>query len=78
MGAGVEGATSGNLRGDIVVWSKSKGIYGGISINGSVVAPKNDTNADFYGRDVRVQDILANRVSNPAARRLQANLNAAF
>jgi lipid-binding SYLF domain-containing protein len=78
MGAGVEGATSGNLRGDIVVWSKSKGIYGGISINGSVVAPKHDTNADFYGRDVRVQDILANRVSNPAARRLQANLNAAF
>ena len=78
LGAGVEGATSANAGGDIVLWSKSKGIYGGISINGSVVAPESDTNADFYGRDVSVSDILANRVSNPASRRLQSNLSAAF
>lgn len=78
LGAGVEGATSGNMTGDIVLWSKSKGVYGGISINGSVVAPESDTNADFYGRDVSVPEILSNRVSNPAARRLQSNLNAAF
>jgi len=78
LGAGVEGATSGNLSGDIIVWSKSKGVYGGVSINGSVVAPESDTNADFYGRDVGVGEILANGVRNPATRRLQSNLNAAF
>ncbi|HWA29730.1 MAG TPA: lipid-binding SYLF domain-containing protein [Rhizomicrobium sp.] len=78
LGAGVEGATSGNLTGDIVLWSKSKGVYGGISINGSVIAPEDDTNADFYGRDVQVKEILANGVRNPASRRLQSNLNAAF
>jgi lipid-binding SYLF domain-containing protein len=78
LGAGVEGATSGNLTGDIIVWSKSKGVYGGISINGSVVAPESDTNADFYGRGASVKEILANGVRNPATRRLQANLNAAF
>ena len=78
LGAGVEGATSGNMTGDIVVWSKSKGIYGGISVNGSVVAPEDDTNAEFYGRSVSTADILANRVSNPASKRLQSNLNAAF
>jgi len=78
LGAGVEGATSGNLTGDIVVWSKSKGIYGGIALNGSVLAPEDDTNADFYGRSVSVQEILANGVKNPASRRLQNNLNAAF
>jgi len=78
LGAGVEGATSGNLTGDIIVWSKSKGVYGGISINGSVVAPESDTNADFYGQGGSVKEILANGVRNPATRRLQANLNAAF
>ena len=78
LGAGVEGATSGNFTGDIVVWSKSKGIYGGISVNGSVVAPEDDTNADFYGRSVGTAEILSNRVSNPASRRLQSNLGAAF
>ena len=78
LGAGVEGATSANGSGDIVLWSKSKGVYGGLSINGSAIAPESDTNADFYGRDVSTSDILANRVSNPASRRLQNNLNAAF
>jgi lipid-binding SYLF domain-containing protein len=78
LGAGVEGATSGNLTGDIIVWSKSKGVYGGISINGSVVAPESDTNAHFYGRGASVKEILANGVRNPDTRRLQANLNAAF
>jgi lipid-binding SYLF domain-containing protein len=78
LGAGVEGATSGNMTGDIVLWSKSKGIYGGISINGSVVAPEDDTNADFYGHDVSVNDILSNGVKNPASHRLQSNLGAAF
>jgi len=78
LGAGVEGATSGNMSGDIVLWSKSKGVYGGLSINGSVIAPEDDTNADFYGRSVSTSEILANGVRNPASRPLQSNLNAAF
>lgn len=78
LGAGAGAASSADLSGDIILWSKSKGAYGGITINGSVVAPEDDTNADFYGRDVTVPEILHNEVSNPAARRLQANLAAAF
>jgi lipid-binding SYLF domain-containing protein len=78
LGAGVGGATSGNLSGDIILWSKSKGAYGGLTINGSVVAPEDDTNADFYGRSVGVSEILHNGVSNPETKRLQGNLAAAF
>jgi SH3 domain-containing YSC84-like protein 1 len=78
LGAGVGGATSGNLSGDIILWSKSQGAYGGLTINGSVIAPESDTNSGFYGRDVSVPEILANGVSNPATKRLQANLGAAF
>ena len=78
LGAGVGGATSGNLSGDIILWSKSQGAYGGLTLSGSVVAPEDDTNADFYGRDVTVPEILHNEVSNPETKRLQANLSAAF
>ena len=78
LGAGVGGATSGNLSGDIILWSKSQGAYGGLTINGSVIAPEDDTNADFYGRSVSVPEILSNGVSNPDTKRLQANLAAAF
>ncbi len=78
LGAGVEGATSGNFRGDIVVWSQAEGIYGGVSLNGSVVAPDDKANRKFYGQSVEVEAILANQVSNPEADLLRRKLANAF
>jgi lipid-binding SYLF domain-containing protein len=78
LGAGVEGATSGNFSGDIIVWSQAEGVYGGISLNGSVVSGDDKSNRKFYGRDVSVEEILDNRVSNPAANRLQRKLANSF
>jgi SH3 domain-containing YSC84-like protein 1 len=78
LGAGVGGATSGNLTGDIILWSKSKGAYGGLTINGSVIAPDDDTNAAFYGHPVSTSEILSGGPKNPAAARLRANLGGAF
>jgi len=78
LGAGAGAATSGNLSGDIILWSKSKGAYGGITLNGSVIAPEDDTNADFYGHSVTVPEILSGGPKNPAASRLRANLAGAF
>lgn len=74
LGAGAEGATSGNFTGDIVVWASSVGAYGGLTLNGSVLAPKSDWNADFYDREVPVREILANKVHNPATGELRGAL----
>lgn len=73
LGAAAEGATPANLAGDIVVWSKAQGAYGGITLNGSVVAPEEGTNAEFYGHPASVPEILHSS-SNGAAARLRANL----
>lgn len=78
IGAAGEAATSGNFQGDIVIWSKAKGAYGGLTLNGSVIDPQSDTNREFYGQSVSVQDILANRVSNPQADKLRAKLKSAL
>jgi lipid-binding SYLF domain-containing protein len=78
LGASAEAATPVNLAGDIVVWAVSKGVYGGLTFNGSVVAPQRDGNAAFYGRPVTVNDILAGRVSNPSTAPLRANLARAW
>jgi lipid-binding SYLF domain-containing protein len=78
LGAGVEGATTGNLSGDIIVWSQAAGIYGGISLNGSVVAPDDKANARFYGGATRTETILANGVKNPAAAELRHKLASSF
>src|SRR4051812_39800681 len=67
LGASAEAATPANLAGDIIVWAVAKGAYGGLTLNGSIVAPQNDENAEFYGRPVSVREILGNAVSNPAA-----------
>jgi len=77
VGASAEGATSGNLSGDIIVWTSAKGAYGGLTLNGSVIKPREGWNNDFYGRTVTVNEILANRVKNPASADLHAALTGA-
>ncbi len=73
LSSGAEGATT--VRGgDIVVWSSGTGAYGGLTFNGSVVKAKDDWNEEFYGRDVTVSAILANRARNRATRGLQGNI----
>ncbi len=75
VGASAEGATSGNLSGDIIVWTSAKGAYGGLTLNGSVIKPREGWNNDFYGRTVTVNQILANRVKNADANELRAALS---
>lgn len=71
VGANAEGATSGNFTGDIIVWASSKGLYGGLTLNGSVMEAKDDWNMAFYGRKVSVREILSNRVRNPETAKLR-------
>ncbi len=74
LSSGAEGATSGNLSGDIVVWTSATGAYGGLTFNGSVIKPRHEWNADFYGHRTSVAAILSSSVRSPAARELQAEL----
>jgi SH3 domain-containing YSC84-like protein 1 len=41
VGAGVEGATQ-NLRADLIAFSRSEGLYGGVSLQGAVLAVRPD------------------------------------
>jgi lipid-binding SYLF domain-containing protein len=67
VGAGVSGATAA-LSADIIAFSRAKGLYGGLSLEGSVIAVREDWNHAYYGRSVTPTDILLRRtVSNPGA-----------
>jgi len=74
LGANAQGATSTNLTGDIIVWASSKGAYGGLTLQGSVLAPKNDANAQFYGRPLSAGQILSMPGRNPATLPLRRDL----
>lgn len=77
VGAGAEaGLTLGSV--DVIVYSLSKGAYIGISLEGSVVEPREDYNKNYYGAEVESGPIIAERkYSNPQAEDLRRTLAAA-
>jgi lipid-binding SYLF domain-containing protein len=70
VGIGVSAATA-NLSADILSFSRSKGLYGGISLEGAVVAVRGGLNNAFYGKEVLPADILIRHsVANPKSQEL--------
>jgi lipid-binding SYLF domain-containing protein len=62
-------------RAAVYTYSRSKGLFAGISLEGAIVATQKTANARYYGRPVRASDILSGQVSPPArAGRLRSAL----
>ncbi|OPX99077.1 MAG: hypothetical protein A4E58_00478 [Syntrophorhabdus sp. PtaB.Bin006] len=77
IGAGVDASTA-NLSADILTFSRSKGLYGGVSLEGSVVAVREGLNNAYYGLTVSPTDILVSKtVTNPHAAGLIETLSRA-
>jgi len=53
IGAGAKAQTA-----DILAFSRSKGIYGGLNIEGAVLKTRNDWNHDYYGNQASPRSIL--------------------
>jgi len=67
FGMGASAATA-NTSVDLLSFSRSKGLYGGVSLQGAAVAVRGALNRAFYGREVSVTDILIRgEVSSPKA-----------
>ena len=67
VGAGAAAASAG-LSADLVSYSIAKGLYGGFSVDGSVVGVRTSLNNAYYGKEVTPTDILIKgTVSNPHA-----------
>lgn len=74
VGAGAQAATA-NISADILAFSRSKGLYGGISLDGAVVDVRDSLNKAYYGKPVTPTDILVKHsVSNSQADKLRASL----
>ncbi|THH20580.1 hypothetical protein EW146_g792 [Bondarzewia mesenterica] len=46
-------------------YSKSKGLFAGLSLEGTVLIERKDANRDFYGSSIPARDILGGRVPPP-------------
>ncbi|NPV04940.1 MAG: lipid-binding SYLF domain-containing protein [Syntrophaceae bacterium] len=73
-GAGAQAATA-NISADILAFSRSKGLYGGISLDGAIVDVRESLNKAYYGKAVTPADILVKQnVSNAHADALRASV----
>jgi len=70
VGAGAAAATAG-LSADLISYSMAKGLYGGVSVDGSVVGVRTAMNQAYYGKAASPTDILIKgTVKNPQANAL--------
>ena len=76
LGAGAQAASSTALQtADIIVWSSASGAYAGVTLEGSLVKPRDSYNESYYGRPIAVREILnMNAGRNPGADNLRAEL----
>src|SRR5215813_8508215 len=57
-GRTLAGATDVTLRAEILSYSRSRGLFAGISLEGSTLRPDGKANEKLYGRELSVKDIL--------------------
>jgi lipid-binding SYLF domain-containing protein len=75
LGGSVEAATTANLGADIVAYSRSRGAFAGLALEGSAMSSFSEWNRAYYGREVSGRDIVvAMAVHNPGADPLRAAL----
>ena len=79
VAAGPVGAgAKSDIVADMITFNRSKGVYGGINFDGTVVTAADDWNQAYYGKKVLPPDILVRGgVSNKGADKLLSQVTAA-
>lgn len=70
-------ATDATLRAEILSYSRSRGLFAGVSLEGSTVRPDKDANENLYGKKVAAREIVFKGAVAvpPSAQKMVAYLN---
>ena len=66
LGRHAEAATDAKLNSEILAYSRAKGLFAGVELNGAAVKPDNDSNVSFYGSNINWKETLSGAVKAPA------------
>ncbi len=76
IGAGLEGATTADLGADIVAFSQGRGLFAGITLQGSILSSRTEWNHTYYGRDMGARQVILEMAGrNPGAEPLREVLS---
>jgi lipid-binding SYLF domain-containing protein len=73
-GRDAEADTDVTMRAEVLTYSRSRGLFAGISLEGSTLRPDNDANERLYGKAIDAKDVaLHGAVPIPASARVLIN-----
>ncbi|MDE3197930.1 MAG: lipid-binding SYLF domain-containing protein, partial [Acidobacteriota bacterium] len=76
VGRDISAQTDAVLRAEMLSYSRSRGLFAGISLQGATLRPDDDANRELYGKEMNNRDILMGSVKTPsAAERVEKLLN---
>jgi lipid-binding SYLF domain-containing protein len=56
------------MNAEMLSWSRSKGVFAGVSLEGSTIRSDDEANKKLYGKDVNAKQIIVQReVKTPLA-----------
>ena len=76
VGRTADAKTDAQMTAEILAWSRAKGLFAGISLNGATLRPDEDSNKELYGSRMTTKEVLASNQAAPAgADKLITELN---
>ncbi len=77
VGRDAEAATDVTLRAEVLTYSRARGLFAGLSLEGSTLRPDNDANGRIYGTNASAKDIALRGAVPipPSARTMIETLN---
>jgi lipid-binding SYLF domain-containing protein len=78
VGRSASAETDASMRAEILSYSRARGAFAGVSLEGSTIRPDNDANERIYGQKMSARDIVLRHETSPppAAAQLLSTLNA--
>ena len=74
VGRDAEAATDVALHAEILTYSRAKGLFAGVSLEGSTLRPDGSANHNLYGRDILAKEIVREgKVKTPASGQLMVS-----
>jgi lipid-binding SYLF domain-containing protein len=65
VGRTAEASTNARMQAQMLSYSRSRGVFGGVSLSGSTLRPDGDANENLYGQKVKPEEIIAGKVPMP-------------
>jgi SH3 domain-containing YSC84-like protein 1 len=66
VGRDATAQTDATMRADILSWSRSRGVFGGLSLQGGTLRADDDANKALYGQKEKNTEILTGKVKAPS------------